>query len=158
MTPEKAAMHIDDEGQVCQNCGNVGHRKYDCPEQKNYTANIICRLCGQAGHMARDCIQRRGGMPPQNGPGGPPPPSTTPQFDSDYASLMAELGEKPSANGGPANGQGAWGAGGGPIGANVPPWRNPANWNPVVPMGGGYGGYQQRPGGYQNWPQPAAYP
>ncbi|EJU04569.1 hypothetical protein DACRYDRAFT_43143, partial [Dacryopinax primogenitus] len=45
----------DDENQVCQNCGNIGHRKYDCPEQRNYTANIVCRLCGNAGHMARDC-------------------------------------------------------------------------------------------------------
>lgn len=43
----------DDEGQVCQNCGNLGHRKYDCPEQKNWSAGIICRTCGGAGHMAR---------------------------------------------------------------------------------------------------------
>jgi splicing factor 1 len=47
----------DDENQVCQNCGNIGHRKYDCPEQRNFTANIICRICGQAGHMAR-CVAR----------------------------------------------------------------------------------------------------
>ena len=40
----------DDENQVCQNCGGIGHRKYDCPEQRNYTANIICRVCGSAGH------------------------------------------------------------------------------------------------------------
>jgi len=58
----------DDEGQACQNCGQIGHRKcvriahdrpdtrrYDCPEQRNFTANIICRTCGQAGHMAR-CV------------------------------------------------------------------------------------------------------
>ncbi|KAJ3512878.1 hypothetical protein NLJ89_g3259 [Agrocybe chaxingu] len=45
----------DDENQICQNCGGVGHRKYDCPEQRNFTANIICRVCGSAGHMARDC-------------------------------------------------------------------------------------------------------
>lgn len=50
----------DDENQACQNCGQIGHRKYDCPEQKNFTANIICRVCGNAGHMARDCPDRYG--------------------------------------------------------------------------------------------------
>ncbi|KAJ4304699.1 Branchpoint-bridging protein [Kalmusia sp. IMI 367209] len=51
----------DDENQACQNCGEIGHRKYDCPQKQNYTASIICRVCGQAGHMARDCPQRKSG-------------------------------------------------------------------------------------------------
>lgn len=51
----------DDENQACQNCGQIGHRKYDCPEKQNYTANIICRVCGNAGHMARDCPDRQRG-------------------------------------------------------------------------------------------------
>ena len=51
----------DDENQACQNCGQIGHRKYDCPEQKNFTANIICRVCGNSGHMARDCPDRARG-------------------------------------------------------------------------------------------------
>lgn len=41
--------------------GQIGHRKYDCPEQRNFTANIICRVCGNAGHMARDCPDRQKG-------------------------------------------------------------------------------------------------
>lgn len=41
--------------------GQIGHRKYDCPEQRNFTANIICRVCGNAGHMARDCADRQRG-------------------------------------------------------------------------------------------------
>ncbi|KTW32744.1 uncharacterized protein T551_00229 [Pneumocystis jirovecii RU7] len=48
----------DDENQVCQNCGNVGHRRFDCPERQNYTANVVCRICGNAGHMSRDCTMR----------------------------------------------------------------------------------------------------
>lgn len=48
----------DDENQACQNCGQIGHRKYDCPQERNFTANIICRECGNAGHMARDCRDR----------------------------------------------------------------------------------------------------
>lgn len=51
----------DDENQACQNCGKIGHRKYDCPEKQNYTASIICRVCGNAGHMARDCPDRQKG-------------------------------------------------------------------------------------------------
>jgi splicing factor 1 len=64
----------DDENQACQNCGQIGHRKYDCPEQRNFTANIICRTCGNAGHMARDCTDRTKGSDWRNGPpqaGGP---------------------------------------------------------------------------------------
>ena len=79
----------DDENQACQNCnctfillspsvhaadcpgGQIGHRKYDCPEQRNFTANIICRVCGNAGHMARDCPDRqRGTNWRQDAPGG----------------------------------------------------------------------------------------
>lgn len=82
----------DDENQACQNCGQIGHRKYDCPEQRNFTANIICRVCGNAGHMARDCPDRlalnwiphgrwlmngrqRGANWRNDGPGGPPGPA-----------------------------------------------------------------------------------
>jgi hypothetical protein len=76
----------DDENQACQNCklisqpvqpsltvlgGQIGHRKYDCPEQRNFTANIICRVCGNAGHMARDCPDRQRGSDTRNNiPGG----------------------------------------------------------------------------------------
>lgn len=60
----------DDENQACQNCGQIGHRKYDCPERQNYTASIICRVCGNAGHMARDCPDRQRGASWRNdGPG-----------------------------------------------------------------------------------------
>ncbi|KWU43984.1 eukaryotic type KH-domain (KH-domain type I) [Rhodotorula sp. JG-1b] len=142
----------DDENQVCQNCGGLGHRKYDCPEQKNWSANIICRICGGAGHMARDCTQRRGGFggPPGFGgspgmPGGGPPggpPSTAQVFDSEYASLMAELGETDTAppvgggapagpGGGPGMGMGMGMAPAQPLddkGQKIPPWRIPENW------------------------------
>jgi len=61
----------DDENQACQNCGQIGHRKYDCPEGRNFTANIICRVCGNAGHMARDCPDRQRGANWRNdAPGG----------------------------------------------------------------------------------------
>ena len=53
--------------------GQIGHRKYDCPEQRNFTANIICRVCGNAGHMARDCPDRQRGANWRNDAPGPMP-------------------------------------------------------------------------------------
>jgi len=160
----------DDENQICQNCGGVGHRKYDCPEQRNFTANIICRVCGSAGHMARDCTVNRD----PNAVHAPPPPSsnsvalTKGGFDSEYASLMAELGEGGKGPG--ADSSKPWtGSAGHDItagGSNIPPWRRPDVWQSStnVPQqqnngyrppqaqaqsyGGGYGGGG---GGYGQW-------
>ncbi|KAG4306070.1 hypothetical protein PORY_000058 [Pneumocystis oryctolagi] len=77
----------DDENQVCQNCGNVGHRRFDCPERQNYTANVVCRICGNAGHMSRDCTMRND-------------PEVLRQLNSgsdaadrEYENLMQELGQ-----------------------------------------------------------------
>ncbi|KAL2074135.1 hypothetical protein VTL71DRAFT_7913 [Oculimacula yallundae] len=93
----------DDENQACQNCGQIGHRKYDCPEQRNFTANIICRVCGNAGHMARDCPDRQRGANWRNdGPGAAPAAAVGrigagDAVDQEYEALMQEL------SGGPAS-------------------------------------------------------
>ncbi|KAA6410427.1 MAG: branchpoint-bridging [Lasallia pustulata] len=97
----------DDENQACQNCGQIGHRKYDCPEQRNFTANIICRVCGNAGHMARDCPDRQRGANWRNdAPGGPPSRAPAGRIgggdavDREYEQLMQELsGGAPAGNG-----------------------------------------------------------
>lgn len=164
----------DDENQVCQNCGGVGHRKYDCPEQRTFNANVVCRICGNNGHMARDCTVRPNPNGPIGAPGAPQQAMVQSKggFDSEYASLMAELGE--SAGGGESN-KGAWGAHGGTDvtagGSSIPPWRRPEMWiqpqsnpqgqgqqgyqpqmygAPGYGGGGGYGAqqYQQAPAGY----------
>jgi splicing factor 1 len=148
----------DDENQPCQNCGKLGHRKYDCPEQRNFTASIVCRNCGNMGHMARDCIAHRKG----GAAGGP---ATTPAFDSEYSALMAELGEGPASasGGGLLNGpqgnadpyagafgsdmnNGHGGAQAAPAKA-LPPWRIPTNWHPPQPAGGRDGDRFGRGGG-----------
>lgn len=130
----------DDENQICQNCGGVGHRKYDCPEQRNFTANIICRVCGSAGHMARDCTVNRD----PNVVHSPDPPPMKSGFDSEYASLMAELGESGKGPGGDS-GRAPWaGSAGHDItagGSNIPPWRRPEVWQSSAlpnPQNNGY--------------------
>jgi hypothetical protein len=45
--------------------------RYDCPHQRNFTANIVCRQCGNAGHFQRDCPDRpRGASWHDNKPAG----------------------------------------------------------------------------------------
>ncbi|KIV97521.1 branchpoint-bridging protein [Exophiala mesophila] len=94
----------DDENQACQNCGQIGHRKYDCPEQRNFTANIICRVCGNAGHMARDCPDRQRGSDSRNNiPGGYGGPQRRlgggDAVDREMENLMQELSGNPSSGG-----------------------------------------------------------
>ncbi len=43
----------DDEAQICANCGNPGHKRFECPEAANFTASLVCRICGGVGHIAR---------------------------------------------------------------------------------------------------------
>ncbi|KAF2101362.1 hypothetical protein NA57DRAFT_53334 [Rhizodiscina lignyota] len=97
----------DDENQACQNCGQIGHRKYDCPEQRNFTANIICRVCGNAGHMARDCPDRVRGTNWRNDAGAVGGRTAGrigagDAVDHEYESLMQELsGGAPLPSAGP---------------------------------------------------------
>ncbi|KAK5109191.1 hypothetical protein LTR62_007276 [Meristemomyces frigidus] len=132
----------DDENQACQNCGEIGHRKYDCPQARNFTASIICRVCGNAGHMARDCPDRARGTDFRNLP--PRRPIDGPQ--DDYDKLMNELGG--GTAGDPAR-QIGWQEGGAPPsgpanggGETVAPWKQqqptggPAPWQAQRPTGG----------------------
>ncbi|KAJ7242781.1 hypothetical protein B0H12DRAFT_1312298 [Mycena haematopus] len=156
----------DDENQICKNCGGVGHRQYDCPEQKNFTANIVCRVCGSAGHMGRDCTQNKD--PNAMGLGGPNPQSGR-VFDSEYANLMAELGETPGGTVVTGGAQ-AWSApaditGGG---SSIPPWRRPESWqapanqqqanNGYRPPQAGYGGYGAPGAAWAGYQGGAGYP
>jgi splicing factor 1 len=133
--------------------------------------------------MARDCTVNKD--PNAVALNGASPPPSKGGFDSEYASLMAELGE---GNRGPA------GDGGKPLwagpsaghditggGTNIPPWRRPEVWQtpgnnqPQTQQGGyrppqgyGVGGYSGVPatygGGAQQWgvqagySQPSSYP
>ncbi|KAF8969258.1 splicing factor SF1 [Flammula alnicola] len=150
----------DDENQICQNCGGVGHRKYDCPEQRNFTANIICRVCGSAGHMARDCTVNKDPNAQAVSINGPSPSLNRTGFDSEYASLMAELGEGVTA-GDP--GKTPWDAPsmGHDItagGSNIPPWRRPESWVQPTNNNQQQQGYRPPQGGYgAGYGAPAGY-
>jgi splicing factor 1 len=116
----------DDEGQACQNCpcllscnvnllgGEIGHRKYDCPQIKNFNANVVCRRCGQQGHFARDCkvnLTQGGGYGNQ---------AAEADADAAYQELMAELG------GGSSGAIGGYGQSAGRIEGGSNPWQQPA--------------------------------
>ncbi|KAJ2441394.1 hypothetical protein GGF42_007308 [Coemansia sp. RSA 2424] len=81
----------DDEGQACTNCGALGHRRWECPEQTNVTLSLVCRVCGGKGHVARDCNQRHDPEALQKAR------ERDQQLNTEYLSLMAELGESVAA-------------------------------------------------------------
>ncbi|GAM84832.1 hypothetical protein ANO11243_028340 [Dothideomycetidae sp. 11243] len=144
----------DDENQACQNCGEIGHRKYDCPQQRNYTASIICRVCGNAGHMARDCPDRQRGASWRND--GPPPRAAgrIGAADAEFDNFLQEVGASGHVAGRIEAGSGGDGGYGdrearpwqrGPTGASAP-------WN----QSGGGGGGGDRDGGSRGGPAPWA--
>ena len=115
--------------------------------------------------MARDCTVR--GDPNGLGPS-PGGPMGKGNFDSEYANLMAELGE--SGGGGGAK---SWGGASSGLsitagGSDVPPWRRPEMWQSNTPnsnanaqggyrppqgAAGGYGGQQSYYQGQGAYPQ-----
>ena len=93
-------------------------------------------------------------------------------FDSEYANLMAELGESGK---GPGDGAKPWAGGAGHDitagGTNIPPWRRPEMWQSNTPQSqsqpqfrppGPDAGYAGMQGGYgaNQWgqPQQGGYP
>ncbi|XP_071965558.1 uncharacterized protein [Antedon mediterranea] len=85
----------DEDAVRCSNCGASDHRTWQCPEKQNITSNVLCTICGGSGHIANDCKEK---MPGERLLGvGQPPPSAVDKakMDSEYMSLMAELGEGP---------------------------------------------------------------
>lgn len=126
--------------------------------------------------MARDCTTKKdpNGFVPNPAMGGTIRPPTggpgvgggSKGFDSEYASLMAELGEGGGGGGGDHKAPWARNDIGGdsnlPVGTSIPPWRRPEVWqqpNLNQPQGGqGNQGYRppQPQGGYAGYGQQGA--
>lgn len=106
----------DDENQICTNCGATGHRKYECTETQNFTINLTCRICGSHGHTPRDCMERNNPEALQQAK------QRDQKLDSEYLSLMAELGENVETSRNSETGVkvGHYG----PSGGSKPPWAS----------------------------------
>ncbi|ORZ13108.1 hypothetical protein BCR42DRAFT_453145 [Absidia repens] len=110
----------DDENQTCLNCGAAGHRRFECPERTNFSANLTCRICGGHGHIARDCNQR------DNPEFVEAARARDQELDHEYLNLMAELGEKPEegvSQYGPTSSASASGASASGAAAAPAPWQ-----------------------------------
>lgn len=138
----------DDEGQACQKCkspvpfilnvfnfsgGEIGHRKYDCPQIQTFNAGIVCRRCGQNGHFAKDCKVNLAAQPGY----GTNAAGNDGDVDTQIQELMAEIGG--GGNTSIGYGQPAGRIEGGqpnpwqqsaPVVASVAPWVRPF---PILP-------------------------
>src|ERR1700694_5689120 len=55
MTRDKLARIVCSSSLSLTIGGEVGHRKYDCPQMRTFSANAAVPRWAQAGHFAKDC-------------------------------------------------------------------------------------------------------
>ncbi|KAG6354463.1 hypothetical protein INS49_004480 [Diaporthe citri] len=85
----------NDEHQVCDNCGQTGHRHYFCTIPARFVAGVTCYSCKNAGHIARDCPQKgtgSGKVPPWRKDRMARQPEAT-GHDVEFEQLMLEIGK-----------------------------------------------------------------
>lgn len=81
----------DEESIICSNCGQPGHRRFECTERRNVTNSLICRICGGAGHISSDCMYRDDPAMLQQSR------IRNEQMDTAYQSFLADINEVPSS-------------------------------------------------------------
>jgi splicing factor 1 len=127
----------DDEGQPCANCGERGHRRFECPNRNNFTASIICRICGGQGHFARDCKERPSARATNNWNDHQPTDNKS-AADREFEQLMMELGSSGSGVNRPSVGAiGSGPSGGSRDSKDSAPWQRGSS--------NGRGGFNDRP-------------
>lgn len=108
----------DEDAIICSNCGQAGHRRFECTERKNVTNSLICRVCGGAGHIATDCMHRDNPEMQQQSV------LRNEAMDSAYQDFLADIGDKPKSGENPTNASGTpWNSSGG----SAQPWAVPYN-------------------------------
>lgn len=113
----------EEETIICSNCGQPGHRRFECTERRNVTNALVCRICGGAGHLASDCMHRDNPEMLQQSR------IRAEQMDSAYQDFLADIGEKKSQSGRAGTAQ----DGAGPMGTSMAsPWATTSN-NPTNP-------------------------
>ena len=121
----------DEDAAICTNCGGVGHKKFECLEQKNFTTALICQICGNTGHMTRDCMHRNNPEMLQESK------RRMDAMNSEYMNFMSEL-QRPSdyQEQQVQSGNAEIFAASAPETQIAPPGQNQAPWNmPPVPTG-----------------------
>jgi splicing factor 1 len=71
---------------ICANCGQSGHRRFECLERRSVTATTICKICGGGGHLASDCAYKNDPEMMQASR------QRAEQMDSEYQAFMSEIG------------------------------------------------------------------
>jgi splicing factor 1 len=105
----------DEDTITCSNCGQTGHRRFECTERKNVTNNLVCRICGGAGHIASDCMHRDNPDMIQQSR------IRSEQMDSAYNDFLADIGDKPKAPDSAPYGASPWAS----SGYQQQPWNAP---------------------------------
>lgn len=114
----------EEETIICSNCGQPGHRRFECTERRNVTNALVCRICGGAGHLASDCMHRDNPEVLQQSR------IRAEQMDSAYQDFLVDIGEKrppPGRSGADQEGAGSTNAA-----AVASPWAATSN-NPTNP-------------------------
>nr|XP_039249211.1 splicing factor 1-like [Styela clava] len=126
-------------------------REWLKPENQNVTNTTVCTKCGGRGHLSQDCMAMAPSMGLQQNPQAPMNQVDKAKMDSEYLSLMAELGEgpPPSDNSNSGGGNKSSGGGGG-FGGQRPPWgggggQNKNDDKPPPLMGTNFGPYPGPP-------------
>lgn len=83
----------EEETIICSNCGQPGHRRFECTERRNVTNALVCRICGGAGHLASDCMHRDNPEMLQQSR------IRAEQMDSAYQDFLADIGERRAPSG-----------------------------------------------------------
>ncbi len=86
----------EEDSIMCSNCGQLGHRRFECVERRNITNSTICRICGGAGHIAADCMHREDPQMLLQSQ------ARSQQMNEAYKDFLADIGDRQDAGADPS--------------------------------------------------------